>query len=172
MFPVTLFGFGVLKSSFQVFTEQKCFRPLISGITNDVAVGGTHCHNRDTDLSPNSYSPSKTISLSKSAKALSNFVSAETGGSQAVSSYLTRASASFNALVQFHKELKNSKFDHIKSTNNENPVKYKHKSEENEVGLIIEGSVGSYSARKRHKQSRKKNDSFVIEEVGEVVDSA
>ncbi|KAL7210050.1 hypothetical protein ACSBR1_031595 [Camellia fascicularis] len=54
---------------------------------------------RDIDLSPNSYSPSKTISFSKSAKVLSNFVSAEIGGSQAVSSYLTRASASFNALV-------------------------------------------------------------------------
>ncbi|XP_028062409.1 uncharacterized protein LOC114265774 [Camellia sinensis] len=109
----------------------------------------------------------KTISLSKSAKVLSNFVSAETGGSQAVSSYLTRASASFNALVQFHKELKNSKFDHIESPNNENPVKYEHKSEENEVGLTVEDSVGSHSARKTHKQSRKKNDSFVIEEVGE-----
>ncbi|KAL7247605.1 hypothetical protein ACSBR2_002510 [Camellia fascicularis] len=114
----------------------------------------------------------KPISLSKSAKVLSNFVSADTGGSQAVSSYLTRASASFNALVQFHKELKNCKFDHIESTNNENPVKYEHKSEENEVGLTVEDSVGSHSARKRHKQSRKKNDSFVIEEVGEVFDLA
>ncbi|CAL5388938.1 unnamed protein product [Camellia sinensis] len=92
--------------------------------------------------------------------------------SQAVFSYLTRASASFNTLVQFHKELKNSKFDHIESTNNENPVKYEHKSEENKVGLTVKGSVGSHSARKRHKQNRKKNDSFVIEQVGEVVDSA
>ncbi|KAI8013756.1 hypothetical protein LOK49_LG05G01206 [Camellia lanceoleosa] len=127
---------------------------------------------RGTNFSPNSYSPSKTISLSKVAKVLSNFISAEIGGSQAVFSYLTRASASFNALVQFHKELKNSKFDHIESTNNEKPMKYEHKSEENKVGLIVKGSVRSHSARKRHKQSRKNNDNFVIEEVGEVVDSA
>ncbi|KAL7264518.1 hypothetical protein ACSBR1_002467 [Camellia fascicularis] len=145
---------------------------FLSPHSEEIQIPHLYHIDRGTDLFPNSYSPSKTIFVSKSAKVLSNFVSVETGGSQAVFSYLIRALASFNALVQFHKELKNSKFDHIKSTNNENPVKYGHKSEENKVGLPVKDSVGSHSARKRHKQSKKKNDSFVIEEVGEVVDSA
>ncbi|XP_077253205.1 uncharacterized protein LOC143892464 [Tasmannia lanceolata] len=52
---------------------------------------------------------SSPISLKKAARTLSRFVSTETGASQAVSAYLKRASASFNHLLQFHKELKTLK---------------------------------------------------------------
>ena len=48
----------------------------------------------------------KQISLSKAAKILSKFASAENGDSQAISAYLHRASTSFNELNQQHKELK------------------------------------------------------------------
>ncbi|XXG74793.1 hypothetical protein AAC387_Pa07g3420 [Persea americana] len=57
---------------------------------------------------------SKTISLSKAARALSKFISIENGASQAVSAYLRRASAAFNELVQFHESLKSEK-QHKKS---------------------------------------------------------
>eukprot|EP00262_Sarcandra_glabra_P019336 TRINITY_DN7265_c0_g1_i19.p1 TRINITY_DN7265_c0_g1~~TRINITY_DN7265_c0_g1_i19.p1 ORF type:complete len:176 (+),score=34.56 TRINITY_DN7265_c0_g1_i19:442-969(+) len=49
---------------------------------------------------------SKPISIWKAASTLSTFISTETGASEAVSAYLKRASASFNDLVQFHRELK------------------------------------------------------------------
>ena len=104
----------------------------------------------------------KAISLSKAAKVLSNFVAAETGASDAVSAYLRRASASFNELVQFHKDLKLSKSDRkLKSANSEGPVKYAKKSE-------LEDSGGSYSARKKKRKSedveREGGGSVVAEE--------
>ncbi|KAF7115930.1 hypothetical protein RHSIM_RhsimUnG0043300 [Rhododendron simsii] len=50
----------------------------------------------------------KEISLSKASKVLSNFVNAGTGASQVLSSYLRRASASYDDLVRLHKDLKAS----------------------------------------------------------------
>ncbi|GFY99210.1 hypothetical protein Acr_13g0006110 [Actinidia rufa] len=102
------------------------------------------------------------FSLSKAAKVLSSFVAAETGTCDAVSAYLRRASASFNELVQFHKDLKHSKSDRkLKSANSEGPVKYEKKSE-------LEDSGGSYSARKKKKKSedveREGGGSVVAEE--------
>ncbi|PSR95152.1 Neurofilament light polypeptide like [Actinidia chinensis var. chinensis] len=91
----------------------------------------------------------KAISLSKAAKVLSNFVAAETGASDAVSAYLRRASASFDELVQFHKDLKSSKSDRkLKSANSEGPVKYEKISE-------VEDSGGSYSVREKHNNNKK-----------------
>ena len=55
---------------------------------------------------------SKPVSLSKAAKILSKFVSAENGASQAISAYLHQTSAVFNELNQLHKELKSSRFGH------------------------------------------------------------
>ncbi|OIW19844.1 hypothetical protein TanjilG_24831 [Lupinus angustifolius] len=49
---------------------------------------------------------SKQISLSKAAKILSKFVSADNGASQVTNAYLHRASTAFNELKQLHKELK------------------------------------------------------------------
>jgi len=53
----------------------------------------------------------KPISLSKATKALSNCVAVEIGAYQAMSIYLRHALAFFSELVQFHKDLKGSKFD-------------------------------------------------------------
>ncbi|TKY57955.1 transcriptional regulator ATRX-like isoform X1 [Spatholobus suberectus] len=50
----------------------------------------------------------KDISLSKAAKILSKFDSADNGASQVISAYLHRASASFSELDRLHKELKSS----------------------------------------------------------------
>ncbi|XP_027332549.1 vicilin-like seed storage protein At2g18540 isoform X2 [Abrus precatorius] len=50
----------------------------------------------------------KEISLSKAAKILSKFVSADNGASHVIGAYLHRASVSFNELDQLHKELKSS----------------------------------------------------------------
>ena len=48
----------------------------------------------------------KPISLSKAAKILSKFISAENGASHVINAYLHRASSSFSELNQLHKELK------------------------------------------------------------------
>ncbi|KAF5930916.1 hypothetical protein HYC85_031789 [Camellia sinensis] len=105
----------------------------------------------------------KPISLSKASKILSNFVTAETGASHAVSAYLKRASASFNELVQFHKELKASKPDRrLKNNVQDHPLKYEHNSEEE----YEEDGVG-----KKHKKKKKKRKSEGVDDE-EVVDSA
>ncbi|GMP89144.1 hypothetical protein CsSME_00040837 [Camellia sinensis var. sinensis] len=106
----------------------------------------------------------KPISLSKASKILSNFVTAETGASHAVSAYLKRASASFNELVQFHKELKASKSDRrLKNNVQDHPLKYEHNSEEE----YEEDSVG-----KKHKKKKKKKRKSEGVDDEEVVDSA
>ncbi|XP_058748070.1 uncharacterized protein LOC131620902 [Vicia villosa] len=51
---------------------------------------------------------SKEIALSKATKILFKFVSADNGASQVINAYLFRASAAFNELNQFHRELKPS----------------------------------------------------------------
>lgn len=51
---------------------------------------------------------SKPVSLYKAARILSKFASSDNGASPAFAAYLKRASASFNELVQLHKELKGS----------------------------------------------------------------
>ncbi|XP_042475008.1 uncharacterized protein LOC122057078 [Macadamia integrifolia] len=58
---------------------------------------------------------SKPISLSKAATVLQKIINEDPGASQAVSVYLKRASAAFDELVQFHKELKGSRRKHKKS---------------------------------------------------------
>ncbi|CAJ1972871.1 unnamed protein product [Sphenostylis stenocarpa] len=50
----------------------------------------------------------KDVSLSKAAKILSKFVSADNGTSHIINAYLHRASASFTELNQIHKELESS----------------------------------------------------------------
>ncbi|KAI7983001.1 hypothetical protein LOK49_LG15G01517 [Camellia lanceoleosa] len=109
----------------------------------------------------------KPISLSKASKILSNFVTAETGASHAVSAYLKRASASFNELVQFHKELNASK-PHRRLKNNvqDHPLKYKHNSEEE----YEEDSVGKKHKKKKKNKKKKRKSEEVDDE--QVVDLA
>ncbi|XAR60512.1 hypothetical protein NMG60_11033925 [Bertholletia excelsa] len=97
----------------------------------------------------------KPISVSKAARVLSNFVNAENGASQAVSVYLGRASAAFNDLVQFHKELKASKLEskqkkhEEESINSEGLVKYEQNQEDVAVQEVED------SAGQRHKKKNK-----------------
>ncbi|XP_061374715.1 uncharacterized protein LOC133316935 [Gastrolobium bilobum] len=78
----------------------------------------------------------KEISLSKAAKILSKFVSAENGASHVISAYLHRASASFNELDHLHKELKSSR-SHKKKNKG-------HATEtDDDSGRVLENSVRS-----------------------------
>ncbi|MED6144351.1 hypothetical protein PIB30_014884 [Stylosanthes scabra] len=78
---------------------------------------------------------SKDISLSKAAKILSNFVSAENGASHAIKAYLNRASDAFSELNQLHKELK--------SLDSHKKKHRKHGTEEDndDNGRVVENSV-------------------------------
>lgn len=115
----------------------------------------------------------KDISLSKAAKILSNFVSADNGASHVINAYLHRASEAFNELNQLHKELE------LPHTH-----KKKHKRERTETGdswREVENSVWSVdinqelshghekSARINVKFSQEPNDSIghQTENVGE-----
>ncbi|XP_014503640.1 S-antigen protein [Vigna radiata var. radiata] len=77
----------------------------------------------------------KDVSLSKAAKILSKFVSADNGASHIISAYLHRACASFSELNQIHKELDPS---HSRK---------KHKKQRTEtgtdIGRVVENSVRS-----------------------------
>ncbi|XP_052190959.1 uncharacterized protein LOC127800409 [Diospyros lotus] len=118
----------------------------------------------------------KPISLSKAAKVLSNFVTIETGASQAVSAYLRRALVSFNELVQFHQELKGSKSNQkiknnaAKRSKSQDPVKLMKNLKENDLVQDAEDSVGSGSAGKMHKMKKKKRKSGEVGD-GETFDS-
>ncbi|KAL1353451.1 hypothetical protein HN51_017400 [Arachis hypogaea] len=103
---------------------------------------------------------SKDISLSKAAKILSKFVSAENGASHAINAYLHRASAAFSELKQLHKEVKSS-----------HSHKKKHRrpgTEEDNVdnGRVVEISVGnaklthdgSAVSKSKFKRRLEKND--------------
>ena len=102
---------------------------------------------------------SKDISLSKAAKILSKFVSAENGASHAINAYLHRASAAFSELKQLHKEVKSS-----------HSHKKKHRrpgTEEDNVdnGRVVEISVGKAemthdgsAVSKKFKRRLEKND--------------
>lgn len=106
----------------------------------------------------------KPISLSKATKVLSNFVTIETGASQAVSAYLRRALVSFSELAQFHKELKGSKSDQkiknhaAKRSKSQDPVKLMKNLGENDLVRDAEDSVGSGSAGKMKKKKRKSGE--------------
>lgn len=79
---------------------------------------------------------SKQVSLSKAAKILSKFVDAENGASHVIGAYLHRASAAFNELNEFHKELKSS-HSHKKKHK-------RHRTEEgdhDDSGRVVENSV-------------------------------
>ncbi|XP_019429537.1 PREDICTED: uncharacterized protein LOC109337107 isoform X2 [Lupinus angustifolius] len=82
-------------------------------------------------VSGNSVS-SKQISLSKAAKILSKFVSADNGASQVTSAYLHRASDAFNELKHLHKEL-NSPQSHKK-----------HKRIHDDSGNVVVNYVHSF----------------------------
>ncbi|XP_047171258.1 uncharacterized protein LOC124839481 [Vigna umbellata] len=77
----------------------------------------------------------KDVSLSKAAKILTKFVSADNGASHIISAYLHRACASFSELNQIHKELDPS---HSRK---------KHKKHRTETGTdsgrVVENSVRS-----------------------------
>ncbi|ESW33004.1 hypothetical protein PHAVU_001G035400 [Phaseolus vulgaris] len=77
----------------------------------------------------------KDVSLSKAAKILSKFVSADNGASHIITAYLHRASDSFSELNQIHKEFESS-HSHKK-----------HKKHRTETGTdserVVENFVGS-----------------------------
>uniref|UniRef100_A0A5B6YY22 Uncharacterized protein n=1 Tax=Davidia involucrata TaxID=16924 RepID=A0A5B6YY22_DAVIN len=111
----------------------------------------------------------KPISLSKAAKVLSAFAAAETGASQAVSTYLKRTSVSFNELIQFHQELKETsrsdrkhKKNRPENINSENPIISEENLKEARVGRNVEDSV-----RKRENKKRKKSGEDVEREGGD-----
>ncbi|KAE9586234.1 hypothetical protein Lal_00000766 [Lupinus albus] len=90
---------------------------------------------------------SKQISLSKAAKILSKFVSADNGASQVTSAYLHRASTAFNELKQLHKELK-SPHSHKKHK--------RHKTEEtcDDSGKVVENPVDSFKINRELNHGR------------------
>ncbi|KAJ7961443.1 Protein BPS1, chloroplastic [Quillaja saponaria] len=102
---------------------------------------------------------SKSISLSKAAKILSKFVSAENGASQAISAYLERASTSFNELNQLHKELRapHSECKHKRhrseTTNNEDKIvgKPNQNDEITQELKLNHGALQSGNKLRRHK---------------------
>ncbi|KAK2643221.1 hypothetical protein Ddye_024984 [Dipteronia dyeriana] len=107
----------------------------------------------------------KPISLSKAASILSNFVSAETGASQAVRAYLRRTSISFHELSQLHKELKpNRKQRTPKSktaTGYENPTRSAILSQQpsqreltQEMSRGTGSDFGGESEKKKNKKKR------------------
>ncbi|KAK7291002.1 hypothetical protein RIF29_05833 [Crotalaria pallida] len=100
----------------------------------------------------------KQISLSKAAKILSKFVSADNGASQVSSAYLHRASAAFNELKQLHKELK-SPHSHKK---HERP-----KTEEihDDSGKLVENSIQNFEIS-RELNHRRHFDSENADEDG------
>ncbi|XP_057954761.1 uncharacterized protein LOC131148842 [Malania oleifera] len=131
---------------------------------------------------------SKPISLSKAAKVLSKFVSADTGASPAVSAYLRRASDSFNELALLHRELRASQSSHKhrkpRSEPNgriiANPEGAKENfrderpaPEEQSYGRDFDGTEETDGARRKHKKNKKERfDDVAIDspEVEETVD--
>ncbi|KAK3206132.1 hypothetical protein Dsin_020178 [Dipteronia sinensis] len=96
----------------------------------------------------------KPISLSKAASILSNFVSAETGASQAVCAYLRRTSISFHELSQFHKELKPNRNSKSKTAAaDENPTR-SATSSQRELSRGTWDDVGGESEKKKNKKKR------------------
>ncbi|KAK3206133.1 hypothetical protein Dsin_020179 [Dipteronia sinensis] len=96
----------------------------------------------------------KLISLSKAASILSNFVSAETGASQAVCAYLRRTSISFHELSQLHKEFKPNRNPKSKTAAaDENPTRNAISSQR-ELSRGTWDDVGGESEKKKNKKKR------------------
>ncbi|MED6144463.1 hypothetical protein PIB30_015890 [Stylosanthes scabra] len=78
---------------------------------------------------------SRDITLSKAAKILSKFVSAENGASHAINAYLHRASVAFSELNQLHKE--------VKSSDSHKKKHRRHGTEDDndDNGRVVENSV-------------------------------
>ncbi|TKY57970.1 transcriptional regulator ATRX-like isoform X1 [Spatholobus suberectus] len=101
----------------------------------------------------------KDISLSKAAKVLSKFVSADNGASHVINAYLHRASASFNELNQLHKELESS-----------HSHKKKHKQHRTgtgtDSGRVVENSVRSVDVNKELSLGHVKFNEFRRQQTG------
>ncbi|KAK7310719.1 hypothetical protein RJT34_08403 [Clitoria ternatea] len=98
---------------------------------------------------------SKDVSLSKAAKIIAKFVSADNGASHAINAYLRRASASFNELNQLHKEIK-SPHSHKK--------KHKRRRADNagdEGGGVVENSVPGVKSEEFRVDSEKSTQTDV-----------
>ncbi|XVF68647.1 hypothetical protein PTKIN_Ptkin11bG0018200 [Pterospermum kingtungense] len=113
---------------------------------------------------------STPISVSKAAKIIANFAATDNGASQAISAYLRRASASFNELKQFHRELrKGSKSDrkHKRSKSEVTVEGAGESSFEPSVFNLTRGAVelsqeashgDGDSERNKHKNKKKEKD--------------
>ncbi|XP_061355063.1 uncharacterized protein LOC133300789 [Gastrolobium bilobum] len=108
----------------------------------------------------------KEISLSKAAKILSKFVSAENGASHVISAYLHRASASFNELDHLHKELKSSRSHKKKNKGQRFGSEYADDDDEKSAQTVVnlsqelDGSIGyqagNVGGSEKHKKNKKK----------------
>ncbi|XP_027332548.1 vicilin-like seed storage protein At2g18540 isoform X1 [Abrus precatorius] len=101
----------------------------------------------------------KEISLSKAAKILSKFVSADNGASHVIGAYLHRASVSFNELDQLHKELKSS----------HSQKKHKSRTVEtgDESGREVENYSRSVEANQELSHGNVKSDKFRRQQIGD-----
>ncbi|KAG5004059.1 hypothetical protein JHK82_028076 [Glycine max] len=100
----------------------------------------------------------KDISVSKAAKILTKFVSADNGTSHVINAYLHRASASFNELKLLHKELRSS-HSHEKHK--------RHTTENgNESGKVVGNSVQSVDINKELSLGHVKFDQFKRQQSG------
>ncbi|CAL0323691.1 unnamed protein product [Lupinus luteus] len=102
-------------------------------------------------VSGNSVS-SKQISLSKAAKILSKFVSADNGASQVTSAYLHRASDAFNELKHLHKEL------------NSPQSRKKHKKIHDDSGNVVVNYVHSFEINLELNNGRRSDNENADEE--------
>ncbi|KAG4983240.1 hypothetical protein JHK87_027989 [Glycine soja] len=100
----------------------------------------------------------KDISVSKAAKILTKFVSADNGTSHVINAYLHRASASFNELKLLHKELRSS-HSHEKHK--------RHTTENgNESRKVVGNSVQSVDINKELSLGHVKFDQFKRQQSG------
>ncbi|KAI7728749.1 hypothetical protein M8C21_028678 [Ambrosia artemisiifolia] len=96
----------------------------------------------------------KSVSLSKAANILSNFVTSDNGASQPVGVYLRRASEAFNELVYFKKHLRSKKHSSKDDASTKSDVS--HRSFEEHRTEEVEGKL-----RKKEKK-RKKTEASLL----------
>ncbi|KAG5047085.1 hypothetical protein JHK86_016491 [Glycine max] len=100
----------------------------------------------------------KDISVSKAAKILTKFVSADNGTSHVINAYLHRASASFNELKQLHKELGSS---HSHKKHKRHTIQ-----NGNDSGKVVGNSVQSVDINKELSLGHVKVDQFKRQQSG------
>ncbi|VFQ78018.1 unnamed protein product [Cuscuta campestris] len=113
------------------------------------------------------------VSLSDAAAIIADFAASDTGASDAVSVYISRAADAFNHLVQFHNRCSQGHVLQLKSLRNADIVK-KEEGDEEEPQKIPEGNhKNGKHKKKRDSDSRNRNliktemNSVKVEQRGE-----